>query len=737
MFFKAFIHAEIIPPKKVILFDENNSRHLLEGEVYVLLTPYLSAGSYSTDHILNHLEEKISAAEIYYALLRLKEMGFIEEISSKLPKSIQSFCNLLDVSCDLAEKKLQNTSISIQTFGNIKVDLLKPALLNLSLNLNEQGKDLIIAVTDNYRDSILKEQFLKAKIPFLLIKPTRSEVWIGPLFIPEKGPCFNCLLEALKNNSFEELFIENETKRVTPLTISSDTFSTMSALAYNLAAHEIFKYVVRGSNDDLESKILSYHFMSPTINSHQVLKKKHCLNCGTSFLTDPKPIILNSQKKRFTEDGGHRIHSPEQTFKNYEHLISPITGVIEYIIPTQKDEFMHTYQAGHGMQGTHLQESAFINFPRGKSGGKGKSAAQGKTSCLCEALERYSGIFQGNEPKKRASYLSIKNDAIHPYSLLLFSEKQYKIRNEWNKKGSSFHFIPCPYQESDEIDWTPVWSISKNRFKYIPSAMCYFAYPFSNKEKIFCRGDSNGGAAGNTKEEAILQGFFELVERDSIAIWWYSRIQRQEVDLTSFPDSHIERLISAYQSKNRKIWVIDITMDLNIPTFAAISCNTENDGEILFGFGCHFDPSIALLRALTEMNQPLLFIKARGNLKLISSKEEAIFNWLENETLQSHPYLIPTGPKKKLLDYYRFDTNDIKEDILICNKIVESKGLEMFVLDQTRPDIGLPVVKVFVPGLRHFWNRFAPGRLYDVPFELGLVKKKLKEEELNPIPFFL
>ena len=32
-------------------------------------------------------------------------------------------------------------------------------------------------------------------------------------------------------------------------------------------------------------------------------------------------------------------------------------------------------------------------------------------------------------------------------------------------------------------------------------------------------------------------------------------------------------------------------------------------------------------------------------------------------------------------------------------------------LEQARPDLGLPVAKVVVPGLRHFWARFAPGRL--------------------------
>jgi ribosomal protein S12 methylthiotransferase accessory factor len=54
------------------------------------------------------------------------------------------------------------------------------------------------------------------------------------------------------------------------------------------------------------------------------------------------------------------------------------------------------------------------------------------------------------------------------------------------------------------------------------------------------------------------------------------------------------------------------------------------------------------------------------------------------------------------------------------------------VLDQTRPDIEVPVVRVIVPGLRHFYRRFGPGRLYDVPVKLGWRDAPLPESELTP-----
>jgi ribosomal protein S12 methylthiotransferase accessory factor len=43
----------------------------------------------------------------------------------------------------------------------------------------------------------------------------------------------------------------------------------------------------------------------------------------------PLPIILGHRKKTFTADGGHRCLSPEETLRNYQHHISPLTGVVE------------------------------------------------------------------------------------------------------------------------------------------------------------------------------------------------------------------------------------------------------------------------------------------------------------------------------------------------------------------------------------------------------------------------
>jgi ribosomal protein S12 methylthiotransferase accessory factor len=298
-----------------------------------------------------------------------------------------------------------------------------------------------------------------------------------------------------------------------------------------------------------------------------------------------------------------------------------------------------------------------------------------------------------------------------------------KVAHDW---------IPQPFDVSQEIEWTPVWSLTEETHKYLPTAWCYYAYKLPKKHN-FCVADSNGNAAGNTIEEAILQGFMELVERDSVAIWWYNSLQRPGVDLASFDDPYLLEVQEFYQQNQRELWVLDLTTDLGIPAFTAVSRRVNEEYErVITGFGAHFDPKIAILRAVTEVNQIGLGMDQQD----ISQMEEGTQRWMTTATLESHPYLAPHPeiPAKVYGDYPKLWSDDIYDDVLTCVKIAQEAGMETLVLDQTRPDIELKVVKVIVPGLRHFWSRFGKGRLYDVPVKMGLLSAALQEEEMNSMP---
>ena len=464
--------------------------------------------------------------------------------------------------------------------------------------------------------------------------------------------------------------------------------------------------------------------------SHQLVRRPQCPSCGDprAFAArQAEPLVLQTRKKIVTLDGGHPILLPEETVKKLEHHISPITGIVSALQSNapQAGETSLTPScvATHNFVQVSRENALDWDFLlaslRGASGGKGKDPIQAKASALCEAIERYSGVFQGDEAHFRAKLKDLGPAAIPPNACMLFSERQFTNREQWNTHASLVNWVPKPLDEAMEIDWSPVWSLTCDEPRYIPTAYCYYGY--SRKHNAwFARADSNGCAAGHTKEEAILQGFMELAERDSVALWWYNRLKKPVVDLHSFAEPYFHELQAYYRTLHRDLWVLDITSDLNIPTFAAVSRRNDKEVEdIIFGFGTHFDPHLALLRALTEVNQSLPAV-----FSITPDKSDAYFDpdpkaitWWKTATLENQPYLVPdeTVVHKVYEDYPRSWSDDLATNVMTCVQITKAKGLETLVLDQTRPDTGLHVVKVIVPGLRHFWARFAPGRLYQVP----------------------
>jgi ribosomal protein S12 methylthiotransferase accessory factor len=325
---------------------------------------------------------------------------------------------------------------------------------------------------------------------------------------------------------------------------------------------------------------------------------------------------------------------------------------------------------------------------------------------------------------------------------MLFSENQYQSRRGLNNR--QFHacnWVPDPLNQDDDIEWTPVWSLTNRQLRYLPTSYCYYYYSLHGA--LYCWADSNGNAAGNTLEEAILQGLLELVERDSVALWWYNRVRRPRVDLKYFDEPYIRGLMKYLGTLGRDLWVLDLSTDLTIPVFAAVSRRNDPNEEIALGFGAHLDPRVGVLRALTELNQflvgaSLYYKRIDHNSDDIGVDDAFFHDWFTTATLANQPYLVPDeSAQSTQYSSYASCSEDVRESVFRCQEIIERQGMEVLVLNQTRPDIGLPVTKVIVPGLRPFWARFAPGRLYDVPVMLGWHQRQLTESQLNPVHMFL
>jgi ribosomal protein S12 methylthiotransferase accessory factor len=542
------------------------------------------------------------------------------------------------------------------------------------------------------------------------------------VFEPGESACWTCLFDRMIRNREIKGFLDRGQARA--VAVSPLVSESVGRTAIHFAAVEIAKAIASGFRTDLRDHIASFDLAGAVIAKHYVARRPQCPTCGSRKLNNPRrsptPVEIAEGKKLVMTSGGYRTVTSRATVSRFRKHVSPLTGVVTRLERIDADLPMNTnYFAQHNFSAPAHSIDQLRSGLSGGSFGKGSTAEQGEASALMESIERYSGIFQGDEIRATRQFGDFApGEALLPNDVQLFSETQFK--NRFLQQPDDSHPVPEPFDPLAKTEWSPVSSLRDKRFKYLPTGLLYFFYGGFHT-------DSNGCAAGNTRDEAIVQGFLELIERDAYAIWWYNRVQRAEVDLEQFDDFYVRDLQTQFAEAGRKLWVLDVTSDLGIPTYVAIMHWMQNGHEnIEFGSGAHFDRRIALLRSLTELTQ-FMSVGMMGG----ASGEKPSLDGVTPLRLEDYPFLIPSdrpvvppAPSLKL-------HNNTRDQVIACVEIAARAGYDFLVLDQTQPDVEVPVVRVLVPGLRHFYRRFAPGRLYDVPVKLGLLDRPRLESELT------
>lgn len=735
--------------EKVLLMSEKD-KSLLVGKLFKNVLSEIRNNSLSLEELVKKLEGKVPAFDLLYALEVLEKKGYITGAVTSLPQEVCAYWNSQGIEVDSLLDILGEKKISIDTVGPLSPGVFLEAFDSIGVKTGETGV-LNVIVTDDYGRKELRrinQEAMTTMRPWMLVKPVGVELWLGPLFIPGQTGCWECLKQRLDINRPLDTFYQTQknTGDIIPIPIAGLPPSLQ--IAANHTALEIVKWLYYGKNESLEGKIVTIDTQSLTVKSHALVKRPQCKTCGEpGYKPESRPIILQ-RKSTYCETsmGGYREVSPGDTIEKYQYHVSPITGVIPILTPyfSKKGTPVYNYSSGKNM--ALMSKTLFwLNMTiRSGNGGKGKTRDQAKAGALCEAIERYSLAYHDDEPYIVGSLRGLGRNGIPPNACMNFSETQYQNRDAINKDSSKFYsLVPVPFDETLEMHWTPVYSLTYRDFKYLPSCFCYAQYPAEDELNLFAYPDSNGCAAGNSLEEAILQGFLELVERDGAALWWYNMARKPGVDLLSFNEPYFIRLIEYYRSLQRSVYVLDLTTDLQIPAFAAISHRLDGKKQdIIFAFGAHVDAKIAVERALIELNQILPIVdvpendRAQGKYR---TQDKNFIHWLNDAAMENQPYLVPLEnmPAKTASDYPRLCDATIYDSLIFCIETAAAHGLEILALDMTRRDIVLPVVKVIVPGLRHFWRRLAPGRLYDIPVKMKWLKAPLKEEELNPIGMFI
>ncbi len=724
----------VLPPDIVCLYSEDR-KFLLHGELYCALASAIGEGGKSFRELVGDLERDFPSAKIHEALKQLLDRRYVLPASNSSNGVGAAYWASLGLASKTAEHNLQKCRVSIRSLDVHGETELNAALADLGVRVVKRSPELTVTLVNDYLDARLAElnaQHLSDGSAWALVQPSGIFPLVGPVFRPGQSACWMCLADRMKRNREVRALLDRRDARcVARSPLARQTFGQS---AIQLGAVEIAKAIATDFRTPLSDHIVSLDLLGSTIVKHHVAFRPQCPSCGRKKLRDPRrapePVELGAGGKVVMTSGGYRSVSSSATVARFRKHVSPLTGVVSRLERIEADLPLNTnYYATHNFSGPAETVHELRKGLSGGSFGKGSTAEQGEASALMEAIERYSGIFQGDEIRAKRRFADFPTgEAIPPNEVLLFSDAQLRPSQAQRPFEAPRQGRPPPlFDRAAKLEWSPVWSLRDARFKYLPTSLLYFFY--RGGSAAFAA-DSNGCAAGNTREEAIVQGFLELVERDAYAIWWYNRLQRPELDLGVFEDSYVHDLQKQLGETGRRLWVLDVTSDLGIPTFVAITHWIRDGREnIEFGSGAHFDARIALLRALTELNQFLSLGLMGGG-----TGDKSSLDGVSPLRLEDHPYLTASGNRIVQREFgSKFGHLDTREQVTACVSLAERAGLDFLVLDQTRPDIEAPVVRVMVPGLRHFYPRFAPGRLYDVPVKLGLRDRPLTEDELNPI----
>jgi ribosomal protein S12 methylthiotransferase accessory factor len=270
--------------------------------------------------------------------------------------------------------------------------------------------------------------------------------------------------------------------------------------------------------------------------------------------------------------------------------------------------------------------------------------------------------------------------------------------------------LPLLWVEGEDLHggesvWVPYELVSANyTLPQPPGSGCFQA-------------NTNGLACGNHWLEAASHALCEVVERDATTLWKHRspRAQAQRmVDVESVDHPACRNVLGQLAAAGLHVRIWDTTSDVGIACFVCLLIGPEDDNaDPEFGAGCHPARHIALLRALTEAAQArTTFIAgARDDYlsHLYSVDARARRRALCERLLES-----PAQPRA-FADAPDFESSTVDDDLRWMLARLRAAGIDQVVgVDLGRPAIGVPVVRVIVPGLEGVMDEehgdYAPGR---------------------------
>lgn len=310
--------------------------------------------------------------------------------------------------------------------------------------------------------------------------------------------------------------------------------------------------------------------------------------------------------------------------------------------------------------------------------GKGATVEESKISAIMEGIERYCAEVH-DRIIERGYYHELfgRGRIVDPNDLIL----------------------PPEADPNQILPWVGGFDIANDEPVLVPAQVVF--HPLSQKYRPLFRTGTNGLASGNTMEEAIFHALAEVIERDAWSLVEASRNSGPEV--VNIDDPLINGTQKKFTDAKVEVTIRDITSDIGIPTMAAVADDVLLKDPMLLtmGMGTHTSARIAVMRALTEVAQSRLtqIHGAREDTTVAQVRKRLGYD----RTKRMNAYWFKDNGEVDYRTIPSCDSDDFVKDIHLMIKNLNKQGLDrVIVVDLTRDEIGIPVVRVVVPGLESY-----------------------------------
>lgn len=349
------------------------------------------------------------------------------------------------------------------------------------------------------------------------------------------------------------------------------------------------------------------------------------------------------------------------------------------------------------------------------SQGKGVDHAAAAVSALMESIECWHAEFFDG-PLRHDSYQNLRR------RLPVLDIHQLPLRGGLDTTGTGSRETPARSTLRTDLPllWTEGHELMGGEPIWLPHESVMLNKVGLDYASTTFRVSSNGLASGNNLVEATIHGICELAERDALTMWWQSLRERSDVeaaklDPATIDDPGCRGLLDAFAEGGLEVAVWDVTCDTGIPAFQA--CAVERADRVAWrsfgacwGYGAHTSPTVALSRALTEVAQSRVTVIAASrdeNFRTMYNAQNSAKTLARTrEVFFARPGTRPFDPTTGI------DNPTLNEDLDAVLERLRKVGVEQVVaVDLSKPEVGIPTVKVVVPGLEHYslFIGYTPG----------------------------